>query len=369
MINLLLFFLAAAGAYQVVALVAALAHLARKKCASSRMPAVSILKPVKGLEPHFYEAIRSHAAQDYPNCEILFGVRDPADPAVPEIRRLMQEFPQHAIRLVTCSTQAANAKVSVLIDLAKEAHHPVWLVNDGDIHVGADYLKRIVACLEQPGTGLVTCLYRGASDYWPGRWEALGIATDFAVSVLVAPYVGVRDFGLGATLLFRAADLQAAGGFEALADYIADDDQVGRLIAHSGKEVALSSVVVETRMAGRTWADVWQHQVRWARTIRSAQGRGYVGLPLTNASLWALVALAAGFGWAALPLLGLRVVAGVITGAGIIGSKDAVRYFFLIPLRDLWGFAVWVAGLTGNTVQWREDRLRLTRDGRISERS
>jgi ceramide glucosyltransferase len=363
---LVLLLVAAAAAYQLLALGAALRHLGRKEGKPAGLPPVSILKAVRGLDPHFYEAIRSHATQDYPEYEILFGVSNPSDPAIGEIRRLMEEFPGRKIRLVCASSEAANAKVGVLIELGKEARYPLLLVNDSDIRVPSDYLRRIVGPLEDPAVGLVTCLYSAVSDHWPGRWEALGIATDFAPSVLVAPLVGVREFGLGSTLLFRAADLLAIGGFEALTDYIADDYQLARRITGLGRRVVLSKLAVETCLTGRTWGDVWRHQVRWARTIRVSRGGGYAGLPLANASLWALVALVAGAWWAALPLLVLRLAAGLTVGAGILGSRETLRYFYLIPLRDLWGFAVWLCGLAGNTVEWRTSHLRLARDGRIT---
>jgi ceramide glucosyltransferase len=366
---LVLLLVAAAAAYQLLALGAAWRHLARKERPPSGLPPVSILKPVRGLGPHFYEALRSHVTQDYPEYEILFGVSEPSDLAAEEIRRLMEEFPQRKMRLVCGSSEAANDKVGVLIGLAKLARYPLLVVNDSDMRVPSDYLRRIVGPLEDPTVGLVTCLYGAVSEHWPGRWEALGIATDFAPSVLVAPLVGVREFGLGSTLLFRAADLRAIGGFEALADYLADDYQLARRITGLGRKVVLSKLAVETCLADRTWGEVWRHQVRWARTIRVSRGGGYAGLPLANASLWALVALLAGAWWAALPLLALRIAAGLTVGAVILGNQDTLRYFFLIPLRDLWGFAVWLCGLAGSTVEWRARRLRLTRDGRIVGKS
>ena len=356
---------AAAAAYQLLALAAALRHLARKDLSPSKFPPVSILKPVRGLDPHFYEAIRSHAAQHYPEFEILFGVADPADPAIPEIERLMAEFPQRQIRMVRDSQAAANPKVGVLIGLAKEARYPLLLVSDSDIRVPNDYLRSIVGPLDDPATGLVTCLYSGVSDHWPGRWEAIGIATDFAPSVLVAPWVGVREFGLGSTLLFRGEDLKDIGGFESLADYIADDYQLARRLTGLGRRVVLARLAVETSLEGRTWGGIWRHQVRWARTIRVSRRGGYAGLPLSNGSVWALVAFLAGAWWAALPLLALRILAGVTVGAGILGSRETARYFYLIPPRDLWGFAVWLCGLAGSTIEWRGRRLRLARDGRI----
>jgi ceramide glucosyltransferase len=366
---LLLIVSAAAAAYQLLALVAALRHMLRKEQPPSSLPPISILKPVRGLDPHFREAIRSHVAQDYPDYEILFGAADPADTAVAEIRRLMKEFPERKIRLVCASSAAANGKVGVLTELAKEARYSLLLVNDSDIRVPPDYLRRIVGPLEDPGVGLVTCLYGARSDHWPGRWEAIGIATDFAPSVLVAPYAGVREFGLGSTLLFRREDLAAIGGFEAIADYIADDYQLARRITGLGCRAVLSGVSVETNLSGRTWGEVWRHQVRWARTIRVSRGGGYAGLPLANASLWALVAFVAGLWWLGASLVVLRMLVGLTVGAGILKRREVARHFYLMPFRDLWGLAVWVCGMFGNTVKWRGARLRLARDGKIVESS
>ena len=194
----------------------------------------------------------------------------------------------------------------------------------------------------------------------------MGIATDFAPSVLVAPLVGVREFGMGATLLFRAGDLRAIGGFEALADYIADDYQLACHIARLGRRVVMSKVVVETGLAGRHWSEVWRHQVRWARTIRVSRPSGYAGLVLSNASRWSLVAALAGAWWAALPLLVLRMLVGLLVGVGILRSREVRCCFLLVPLRDLWGAAVWLCGLFGNTVEWRGARLHLTPDGKIT---
>jgi ceramide glucosyltransferase len=284
---------------------------------------------------------------------------------VPEVRKLIEDFPERRIRLVQASTVAANRKVGTLIDLSREARYSLLLVNDGDVRVPADYLRRIVGPLEDPSIGLVTCLYRADSDHEPGRWEAIGIACVFAPTVLVARLFGVNKFALGATVLLRAEDLHALGGFEALADYVADDYQIGLRIARLGRRVVISKLAVETWHTGRTWGEVWRHQVRWARTIRVSRPVGYVGLVLGNASLWSLVALVSGVWWAALPLLASRILVGILVGAGVLGSRDAVRRCYLMPFWDLLGLAIWFCGLVGDTVEWRGACLRLTRDGRI----
>ncbi len=359
---------AIAAAYQFVALAACLRKIFSKPAmiANPNLPPVSILKPIRGLDPHFYEAIRSHAAQEYAaGFELLFGVKDPADPAVAVIERLAAEFPHIPIRCLTCAQTAANGKVGVLMDLEKAARHPILLVNDSDIWVPSGYLRRVVNPLADASIGLVTCLYNATADEWPGRWEALGIVTDFAPSTLVAQFAGVDEFALGSTLVFRHADLRRIGGFAALADYIADDYQLGRKIHGLGLRCVLSDVVVETHLAGASWAAVWAHQLRWARTIRVSRPDGYIGLPVTQASLWALLAAVTGHWPVALALLAIRIVTAVVAGAGVLGNRETIPLALLIPFRDLWGSALWLAGLFGNTVEWRGMRLRLDYDGRI----
>lgn len=356
----------AAAFYQLVALAACLRQRFRRASGSPYQPPVSVLKPVHGRDPHFYQAIESHARQQYPEFEILLGVQTPADPAVRDIQRLIARHPERHIRLVVCGRRAPNAKVGVLAELAEAARHPVLLVSDSDIRVPPGYLGQVVSPLEDPGCGIVTCVYRAHADNLASGWEALGIATDFAPSTLVAPLVGIREFGLGATLVFRAEDLKRIGGFEAISEYLADDYQLARHITRLGKRAAMSGVVVETFLGARPWREVWRHQVRWARTIRVSRGDGYLGLPVTHAGLWALAAVVQGWWAAGAALAGLRMLMALVAGAVALRSPVAARWFFLAPLWDLWAFAVWLAGLAGNTVEWRGMRLRLRRDGRIA---
>jgi ceramide glucosyltransferase len=355
-----------AGIYQLIALVAGLRRaLAREGQQSGFQPAVSILKPVHGRDPQFYEAIRSHALLDYPEYEILFGLNDPDDPAREDIARLAAEFPERKIRVIECPSNMPNAKVASLAEMARAARHPVLVINDSDIVVTPDYLRMVVAPLEDPKAGLVTCLYRASGRSWPARWEALGIATDFAPSVLVARAIGIAEFALGSTMALRAADLERIGGFAAIGDYLADDYQLGKRITELGSRIVLSPAVVETRLADDSWGAVWRHQVRWSRTIRVSRTAGYLGYVITNVSVWALVAVAAGAWPVAAAALAVRLLAGVVTGRFVLGDRDTARLWFLIPFRDLWGFGVWVAGLAGSTVEWRGIRLRLNREGRI----
>jgi ceramide glucosyltransferase len=360
----------AATAYYLLAIVAAAAFFRRKPFVTPG-PAepVSILKPVHGRDPRFWDAIRSHAEQDYPAFEILFGVGDPADPALADIERLRCEYPAIPIGVHVVATEAPNAKVGVLMELARRARYPVLLVNDSDILVEPGYLWAVAAPLADPKVGVVTCLYRAESDSFASRSEALGIATEFAPSVLVARLLGNVEFALGSTMVFRSAVLESIGGFAALADYLADDYQLGRRIHERGYRIEFAHAVVATGLGAGSWFATWQHQVRWSRTIRVSRPGGFYGYAVTHATIWAALAWAAGHAWIGAAVLGIRIAAGVLVGAAVLRDRHVLQDFWWIPLRDLFGFAVWIGGAIGRHVQWRDRRLRLRADGRISEES
>jgi ceramide glucosyltransferase len=349
---------AAVAAYQLLAIVACI-RFKRSTPVSGHLDtaAISILKPVHGLDSALRAAIESHAAL---GAEFLCGVRSLDDLAVP----LLREFP--SVRIVVCSTQTPNAKVGVLIDLARAAQGSILVVNDADIRVDADYLRRVTLPLTDPGVGLVTCLYRPEGSTFAARFEGLGVSTDFAPSAMVARLLGVDEFAMGSTLAFRRADLVRIGGFESIADYLADDYQLGNRIHALGLKCVLSEAVVSTHLGG-SWADVWTHQVRWARTIRVSKFSGYLGLPFTFATFWAVVEALAGEWRLAGLLLAVRMLMATEAGWVAMRSPDVLRLWLLVPLRDLFGAAVWVAGLFGNRVQWRGRRLKLDREGRIQK--
>lgn len=351
---------AIAAAYQLFAIIACLRFRASKPARPAPHPPVSILKPVRGLDAGFREAIASHCALpgEY---ELLCGVRSLHDPAV----ALLREFPQ--VRVIECSTQAPNQKVGVLADLVREARYPVLIVNDSDIRVGVDYLDRVTAPLADPAVGLVTCLYRPEGATFAARFEGLGVSTDFAPSTLVARLVGVEEFAMGSTLAFRKADLESIGGFQTISEYLADDYQLGAKLHALGKKCVLSEELVATHLGG-DWGGIWTHQVRWARTIRVSKFGGYLGLPVTNATVWAVAAACAGHWQAALATLAVRMLMALESGWVVMRDRDVLRLWFLIPLRDLFAFAVWAVALFGNSVVWRGQKLRLDGQGRIEGR-
>jgi ceramide glucosyltransferase len=234
------------------------------------------------------------------------------------------------------------------------------LVNDSDIRVEADYLRTVATELQQPGVGLVTCLYRGVPASTLGsQLESLGISTDFISGALVAREIenGLR-FGLGSTLALRKSDLQAIGGFEALADRLADDYELGRRIVEKNLRIQLSRIVVETYLPEYDFAAFINHQLRWMRTIRASRPGGYTGLLLTFTLPWAAFALvlARRAPWAVLLFviaLLLRFAAATVTGSSVLRDRSLLRSFWLLPIRDLLVPFIWMAGLVGRKIVWR----------------
>lgn len=350
------------AAYNLLAIAGAL-KFRRRHALPDHKPAVSILKPVRGRDARFYEAIRSHAVQQYPEFELIFGTADANDPALEDIERLRAEFPRVPVRTVFTQNNAPNGKVGSLEILAREARHEVLLINDGDILVEPDYLRRVIGMLADPRVGLVTCLYRGRGSSIASQTEALGIATEFAPSVLVARLLSAGGFALGSTMALRRADLETIGGFAAIREYLADDYQLGARISGLGKHVALSDSVVETNLGAGSWKDVWKHQVRWSRTIRVSRPAGYFGYLVTQATFWCLVAAGCGYWRIAIAGLLVRLIA-AFASMTALGDLRAGRVL-LVPLRDLFGLGVWAAGMGGREVEWRGLRFQLLPDGRI----
>ena len=340
---------------------------------AQNLPPVSILKPLKGTDPDIYECFRSHCLQDYPEYEIIFGVSDPADPAVASVKQLQQEFPQLPIQLVVCAQNlGANVKVSNLEQMTETARFDILIVNDSDIRVERDYIRRVTAPLFNDSVGMVTCLYRGVPEPTLGsKLESLGIGTDFCAGVLVARLLerGL-GFGLGSTLAFRRRDLNRIGGFRSIVEYLADDYELARKIAGLGLKVVLSDVVVETRLPAYDLHGFLQHQMRWARGVRDARFGGYVGLASTFGLMWALLNLicARAAPWSSVvlaALLGLRVAMAVVVGNAVLNDRFVLRQLWLLPLRDLIAVGVWVASFAGHTVTWRGDRFEV-QNGRLT---
>ncbi len=329
--------------------------------ASQFTPPVSILKPLRGVDPQMYESFRSHCAQDYPEYEIIFGVSDPEDPAAEAVHRLMAEFPKCKVKLVVCTQVLGNnRKVSNLVQMLPHARHGHVIINDSDILVAPDYLCRIMAPFERPEVGMVTCPYRGiAAPTLGSKLESIGISTDFIAGVLVARQIedGIH-FALGSTLAMSRPALDSIGGLEPLVDYLADDFELGYRISGAKYEVVLADVVVETHVPAYSFRGFYEHQMRWARSTRDSRRMGYLGLLLTFGLPWAILAvvLSAGASWS-WPVLGaalvLRLAVALQVGFGVVHDRGLLARLWLLPLRDLIALWVWFASFADNKVQWR----------------
>lgn len=330
---------------------------------NTALPPISILKPLKGIDPQIWEAFCSHCEQDYPEFELIFGVSDPEDPAIALVHRLREKYPNRKIELLVCRRDlGTNRKLSTLAQMLPAARHKILLVNDSDIRVERDYLRRVATPLVDSTVGLVTCLYRGiAAPSLGSRLEALGISTDFVPGVLSARFIerGLH-FGLGSTLAFRRSDLRAIGGFEEMVDYLADDYEIGNRIARLGKRIELSEVVVETFLPAYSIGQYVHHQLRWARSVRGARRWGYAGLLLTFGLPWATMALLAGRGaawaWGLFTLtIAARFAVGLVSALTVLEDRQVLRDLLLLPVRDFIAPVIWAVGLLGNRIVWRGD--------------
>jgi ceramide glucosyltransferase len=356
------------------------AHYWRDRRVDSEFaPDVTILKPVKGVDPRMYAGLVSHCRQEYAgNFEIVFGVSSMDDPAVAEIERLRAEFPACAIRLVECRERlGTSGKVSNLVQMLREARYEHVLINDSDIFVSPRYLTRVMACFADPSVGLVTAPYIGrtaavrpAMTVW-ARLEALGISTDFLPGVLAARRLegGIR-FGLGSTLAMSKVALTKAGGLEPLVECLADDYEIGERIAKAGYRVELCAEVVETSVPAYDFRGFRDHQLRWARSTRDSRKLGYMGLGITYALPWAMMTcVASGFALWSFSLLSVvalaRMAVALSVGVGVLGDEQVLRDLWLLPLRDFFGLWFWAWSFAGDTVVWRGELFHL-RDGRIT---
>ena len=361
--------------YYVICLWSAIRFLIdrRKQSGQSFLPPVSILKPLKGIDPEIYQSFRSHCEQDYPDYEIIFGVSDLKDPAVESVHRLQREFPARCIQLVVCKQNlGTNTKISNLAQMVSACRYDHLVVNDSDIRVERDYLSRVMAPLCSADVGMVTCLYRGIPEKSLGsRLESVGISSDFTAAVLTARQIeGGVHFGLGSTLAFRRAELVAIGGFESVVEYLADDYEIANRIAALGRKIVLSEVVVDTFLPAYSLREFYDHQLRWARSVRDSRRWGYLGVVLTFGLPWAFLALWAAHGapWA-WELLGLailfRFLVAFVAGVLVLRDRNLVRLAWLIPLRDFAALLVWIASFAGHTVSWRGESFEL-KDGRLA---
>jgi ceramide glucosyltransferase len=335
-------------------------------------PGLSILKPLKGADSETETCLRSWLAQDYRGpMQFLFGVATSDDPAVAVVDRLLKEFPRRDARLIVCPERmGVNAKVSKLAQLQSRASHEFVVVSDADVHLPGGFLASLAAEFAQPGVALVNPVYALATPRTVAmRWEALAVNADFWSSVLMSRRLRPMRFALGAVMALRRADLEAVGGFTALADYLADDYELGRRVTARGGAVEICPVVVECREAPQSWTAAWRHQLRWSRTIRACQPGAYAASIISNATLWPLLWLAVSPSPVTVVAGGACVLVRVLTALDnqhlLTRSWAHLPWCWLAPVKDLLQVALWLLAFTGSTLEWRGERYRVQRNGEL----
>lgn len=334
-------------------------------------PAFSVLKPLCGHDEGLEDNLRSFFSQDYPDFEVILAVHRADDPAAAVAGQIIKEYAGKvsARLIVTEDSPIPNAKAYSLNRLVREARHDLLVMGDSDIRVRPDLLARLAREFAEPNVGLITCPYRavGGRTVW-SRLEALGMNTELLGGVLVARLLEGMKFALGCTLAVRRHVLEQMDGFTYLQGFLAEDFVIGQAAARLGHEVVLSSAIIEHRIGSQGMVSNLSHRLRWARSTRRSRPLGYWGQIFTYPLPLALLLLGVTHG-AAWPLamlaLALRAAAAVATAVWVVGDPLFRKQFWLLPLQDALGFAVWMGGFLGDTVVWRDRKCTVLRDGRL----
>jgi ceramide glucosyltransferase len=369
------------GSVYAVLCVIAIARLrgsARNKSESvfESWPPVTVLKPVHGLEKNQKENLRSTCIQDYPEFQVVFSVQDPDDAAIPLLRELQREFGTERVTVAIENCRAGtNGKINNMVGGLKHARHEILVISDSDILLKPDYLKTIVAPLNDSDVGCACTLYKAAgAETWFEKMELLTLNADFMANVLFAHVSGASKFCLGASAALRRTTLEQIGGLEALSDYLVEDYEMGRRIWLLGKKVAIVPYFVDTIVDLKNPAQWWSHQVYWDQNTRSARPMAFLATALIRSVPFSILYAIARLGDAA----GLWVLAGVfplrlLSAATVLGwglrDREGLRSLGLLLFRDIASLATWLLAFTKRTTVWRGTSFVLTRDGRLVARA
>lgn len=328
-------------------------------------PPVSVLRPLCGAEPMLEAALASLCAQRYPQIQLVLGVQDPHDPAIRVVERIRDRFPGCDITLVSdTACHGSNRKISNLINMLPAARHELLVFSDSDLHVAPDYLDRVVAALEAPDTGLVTTVCAGLPVVGgvAARLGATAISHCFVPAALLSRVLGRQDC-LGTTMALTRATLVAIGGLPALRDHLADDNVLGQLVRRQGLSIALARSVPHTAVPEQTLGALWQHELRWARTIRGLEPALFALSIVQYPLFWAMLAAALHPGRVSIALFGavwvLRAVAARAVDRALQPDHVAsAALLMLLPLRDLLSATQIIASFFGTKVVWRGQMMR-----------
>jgi ceramide glucosyltransferase len=370
--------------YLALTLVATARHLRRARMAQaaasatpgSSLPPVTIFKPIHGMEEQLAANLESFFQQDYPNYEVIFGVRDMDNPAAKIAQEIRARYPHVASRLIVSGSPAwPNAKVFSLDKMIAASSRSYFIISDSDVRVTPDFLRNTIPPLLDSKVGLVTCMYRGipASDFW-SRLEALGLSVEMSSGVMVADMMEGMRFALGPAMAVRRDAVDAIGGIAAVADYYSDDFELGNRIWAKGYKVILSHHIVLNVLTSRSPLRTMGDQLRWMKSTRYSRPAGHAGTGLTYAMpfgiLGLIAAAALGHPWLGAGLFALaclnRMLQSVAVGWSVARDPRAIRFCWLYPLRDFFGFAAWAISYTSRDFYWRGETYRFGKGGKIA---
>lgn len=360
---------AGSAVYCLLVVAAARKYLRARPPALSSAEAISILKPLHGLDEGLEQNLRTFFEQEYPDFEILFAFRSAGDPSVALVERLREEYSRVPSRLlITGEPPYQNAKVWSLHRMMEQAANDLLVMSDSDMRATPDLLRTIGAEFQDAKLGVTTCPYRAV----PGRsvWsvlEALGMNTEFVSGILVARMLEGMKFAVGPTIAARRRVIRAIGGWDRLQAYLAEDFMLGKLADAAGYGVALSSYVIEHRIGSEPWDRNAAHRMRWNRSTRRSRPAGYIGEIFTKPLPLALALFAAAPGWwpLAAAALAARVAAAIASSQWVLRDPLTRRRWWALPIQDVLSLLFWIAGFFGNTIHWRGSRYRLLNDGRF----
>jgi ceramide glucosyltransferase len=372
--------------YCLMVIVAAVRFGIRKRreerATTTFLPALSVLKPLHGMEPGLERNIESFFEQDYPEFELLFCARHESDVGLQLARRVGARYPQVEARYVTCGEPTSkfhNAKVYSLAKLDSVAKHQLFITSDADVRVRKDYLLRMAQNLKDPRMGLASCVYlgttdRGAKAGFSAQLDAVGKSVEMTSGVLVADMLEGTKFALGASMAVRKDAFEKAGGFEELGQFYADDFVLGNRLAAQGVGVRMATHVIRLMVQDTPFGLSFRNQLRWMQSTRRSRPFGHLGTGLTFAMPFGLLGLA----WGLLSghaLLGVVWLVGTVLNrwlqAGpvlqVMGDEHWVRGMLLYPLRDMLGSVLWLGSYGGDKFYYRGKIYTLKGGGRVEE--
>jgi ceramide glucosyltransferase len=384
-----LLFLALAGSftstvYLALSLVATVRYLRRARAAqaaanatpASSLPPVTIFKPVHGMEEQLAADLESFFQQDYPDYEVIFGVRDMDNPAARIAEEVRARYPHVPSRVIVSGPpEWPNAKVFSLDKMIAASSRNYFIISDSDVRVAPDFLRNTIPPLLDPKVGLVTCMYRGvpASDFW--SWlEALGLSVEMSSGVMVADMMEGMRFALGPAMAVRRDAIDAIGGIAAVADYYSDDFELGNRIWAKDYKVVLSHHIVFNVLTSRSPLRTLGDQLRWMKSTRYSRPAGHAGTGLTYAMPFGILGLIAAW-LLGHPVLGIelfalaclnRMIQSAVVGWSVTRDPRAIGLCWLYPLRDFLGFVAWAISYTSRDFYWRGEMYRFGKGGRIA---